>query len=137
MPHDAATLDIASLGRAVALLLGDCDEGVQGIGRALQDWTVTGGDLAGHLGIENERGRSGRLAAAIERRNGLLRELGSTVSVQRLAAEMANYAGTSWPRDRIKPALPYPAGSRKALLWQVMRLLPRALSERSLRKIVT
>jgi hypothetical protein len=33
------------------------DEGVQGIGRALQDWAVADGDLAGHLGIEDERSR--------------------------------------------------------------------------------
>jgi hypothetical protein len=42
-------------GRAVALLLAAGDEGVQGIGRALQDWAVADGDLAGHRGIENER----------------------------------------------------------------------------------
>jgi hypothetical protein len=40
----------------VALLLAASDEGVQGIGRALQDCAVAGGDLASHLGIENERG---------------------------------------------------------------------------------
>jgi len=137
MPHDVATLDIASLGRAAALLLGDGDEGVRGIGYALQEWAAHGGDLAGHLGIENERGRSGRLAAAIERRNALLRDLGSTVSVQRLAAELANYAGTSWPRDRGKPSSPYPEGSRHTLLWQIMRLRPTPPGERQLRKILT
>ena len=46
---------IDALGRAVALLLAIGDEGVQGIGRALQDWAVANGDLAGHLGIENEQ----------------------------------------------------------------------------------
>ena len=46
---------IDALGRAGALLLAIGDEGVQGIGRALQDWAVANGDLAGHLGIENER----------------------------------------------------------------------------------
>jgi hypothetical protein len=31
----------------MTLLLGNADEDVQGIGRALQDWAVAGGDLAG------------------------------------------------------------------------------------------
>jgi hypothetical protein len=93
--------------------------------------------LAWHLGIENERGRSGRLAAAIERRNALIRELGATVSIQRVAAELANYAGTSWPRDRGKALCPHPEGSRRAVLWQIMRLRPQPLSERQLRKILT
>jgi hypothetical protein len=53
-----------------------------------------------------------------------------------LSKSLRSYASTAWPRDRLKQANPYPDGSLKALLFDVLRLRDRPLGAVQIARII-
>ena len=139
---DADALSAAPIDRAAL---------VEGIGdhiAALAAGGPIGGAMAVYLeqahglyefvaGVANQRGRSFADDMKIAKRNQLLKELGRTRTPKQLAAELVDYEGTCWPRDRLDLSKnPYPVHGRKHLVYQVFRLKPRSISARQLRNIL-
>jgi hypothetical protein len=127
---------IEAIGTAAALLAEHSDPTVQAVGGWLLDaWPA---ELIEALtGLENSVGRSVRDEILLARRNTLERKLGETASPVPLAKELERYYTDVWlPRDRVKAANPYPAGDRRAALWQIYRLRPQPVSLQYLRVIL-
>ena len=53
-----------------------------------------------------------------------------------LSAEIACYHEENWPEDRDLSVCPHESHTLKARLWEVLKLVPRPLSDRQIRKIL-
>jgi hypothetical protein len=116
---------------AAALLGGHDDPAVRAIGGWLASYPA---ELLAELGFANGVGHSARQAAAIARRDELLRSV--RLPASRLLAELSAYRANRWPRDRIKDRCPYPPEDRREAYWRALRLVDRPLGLRRLRQIV-
>jgi hypothetical protein len=117
-----------------SLLAGHPDERARWVGA----WFSEGarGSLREFLGIESAGRGHSTAEREIAERDELVCELAQNVTAGRVESEVANYIATPWRLDRLKLENPYPPGSRKALLWRMMKLRPQRISRRHISRIL-
>jgi len=108
------------------------DPAIRAIGAWLASYPA---ELLAALGFANGVGKSARQAAAMARRDEILRN-DVRLPVLQLAAELSAYRAHRWPRDRVQDRCPYPLEDRRAAYWRAFRLVDRPLGLRRLRQIV-
>jgi hypothetical protein len=135
-----APATFAALDRLAGDLAADGDPTRRTIGDALARWLA--GEAATFdeaLGLTNGRGQSWRQQLALARRDGWLlraaREFDLTA--EGLAAALARYASSAWPRDREADACPSRLiGRPQEYLWRALKAWPRVIGERQIRSII-
>ena len=114
------------------MLGGHDDPAIRAIGAWLTSYPPA---LLSELGdFANGVGQSARQAAALARRDELLR--GVRLPVSQLFAELTAFRTRCWPRDREQDRCPYPPEDRRAAYWRAFRLVDRPLGLRRRRQIV-
>jgi hypothetical protein len=122
---------LSAVDEAAAVLAGHPDESVRNVSLWLQGYPS---DLLAHLGYANGVGYSARQAAALAKRDGLLRAV--KLPSARLATELSRYRAGPWLRERTRVDNPYQAGDRKAAYFQILKIADRSLSARQIRRIL-
>jgi len=122
---------LGAVEEAAAVLGSHDDPAIRAIGAWLSSYPV---ELLAELGFANGVGQSARQAAAVARRNELLR--GVRLPVSQLSTELSAFRARCWPRDRAQDRCPYSPEDRRAVYWRAFRLVDRSLGLRRLRQIV-
>jgi len=116
---------------AAAMLADDPDPAIRAIGAWLSSYPA---ELLAELGLANGVGWAARQAAALAKRDELLR--GVRLPATRLFAELEAYRSRCWQRDRVRVHCPYGAEDHRSVYWHAFRLVDRPLGLRRLRQIV-
>jgi hypothetical protein len=122
---------VAIVDRVAAVFADHPDPDVRAVAHWLQGYPT---ELLAHLGLSNGTGYSARQAAALAKRDFLLR--GLKLPAGRLSSDLSGYRGNGWIRDRLAEVCPYGSGDRKATFWAILRLSDRDLSARQVRRIL-
>ena len=139
---DGAINAIDVIATAAAVLAQHPNEAVRLVGEYLHDGAQ--GNLVEYLGVATRRGFSVRLELVLARRDALLVKAADLAfaglpiaeQARSLSRALRSYASTNWARDRLKASNPHPAGTLKALLFEVMRLRDRPLSAVQIARVI-